>query len=622
MKLKFLLSLVLIMQTLVSMGQYENVWAFSHHAGLDFNSGTPVEIQTMTTGYGESAASVCDSNGQLLFYTEGDTLWNRNGDVMSNGQGLSGLPAMVIGLPGFPDYSATSSALQGAFIAPMPGNPDRFYVFSMSSFESVNPGRMTYSIVDMQLNDGLGDVDTGFKAVVLDSNLTERMIGITGNSHNVWIIVASQFPSGSGVAMEFKAYELTTSGLNTTPIVSSVSGVPPQTVAGRIAGQFAISPDRRKLALSRTWDSRFEIYDFDPQTGLFSNQLILDGISPSIGLCFSPDSRMLYLHQGANAEEPTPGIYQLDLNTYTSAAILASKLKVATLPANMGGVQLKLGPDGKIYFHYLPLVGTMYPVIGVVQEPNLAGLAAGVDDSVLVLSNKNPYFAPLPNVIPAFRFQKQTVAGCPEDTTLLRALDTSGYVYEWSDGATGLERPAISSGTYWVRYQTMPYLLNTDTFEFVMAGLNPQIRVEETTLSTLEAYAAYQWLLNGTPIPGADQPTYTVIERGDYQVVVSSAGGCVDTSEVYTVTSLDVAELSGVAGRLRVYPNPAENQVKIQAPVRVRVTLSDLSGRAFIPLTEAETISLEGLPAGVYLLRIFDHKQMVLLKAEKLVIRR
>jgi hypothetical protein len=58
-------------------GQSEtNIWYFGEKAGLDFNSGAPVPLLNSSMGASEGCASICDKEGNLLFYTNGVAIWN------------------------------------------------------------------------------------------------------------------------------------------------------------------------------------------------------------------------------------------------------------------------------------------------------------------------------------------------------------------------------------------------------------------------------------------------------------------------------------------------------------------------------------------------------------------
>ncbi|MBK7109633.1 MAG: hypothetical protein IPH61_11015 [Bacteroidetes bacterium] len=66
---------------------YNNNWAFGDSCGLNFSSGEPVFFETVMESF-EACASISDSAGNLLFYTNGEKVWNKNHEVMPNGEGL------------------------------------------------------------------------------------------------------------------------------------------------------------------------------------------------------------------------------------------------------------------------------------------------------------------------------------------------------------------------------------------------------------------------------------------------------------------------------------------------------------------------------------------------------
>ncbi len=84
----------------------------------------------------------------------------------------------------------TASATQAAVIVPVIGNPNNYYVFSLEQLNvntnSDNSCHLAYSVVNMTLNGGLGDVISS--GHMMDSALLEKMIAIPGNNCNIWLL--------------------------------------------------------------------------------------------------------------------------------------------------------------------------------------------------------------------------------------------------------------------------------------------------------------------------------------------------------------------------------------------------------------------------------------------------
>lgn len=68
-------------------------WYFGEGVGISFNAGGATIPYTLTDGANsahEGNAGISDSNGNLLFYTNGKTIYNRTHQVMLNGDNLLG----------------------------------------------------------------------------------------------------------------------------------------------------------------------------------------------------------------------------------------------------------------------------------------------------------------------------------------------------------------------------------------------------------------------------------------------------------------------------------------------------------------------------------------------------
>lgn len=175
------------------------------------------------------------------------------------------------------------------------------------------------------------------------------------------------------------------------------------------------------------------------------------------------------------------------------------------------------------------------------------------------------------------------------------------------------------SGTYTQVLHRVSGCDSTITLDLDLYQLNPVINVDSFTLGTAGEYVTYQWIKDGAPVPGATSRTYEVSGNGDYQVIVTNEDGCAATSEVYTVKNYTgIAGPYITAGQIRIYPNPSEDIVYIQAPVQVTTTVTDIEGRGIRQFTDTQKISLRGLRDGLYFLHISD-KNNILIKIEKVI---
>lgn len=147
-------------------------------------------------------------------------------------------------VPGYTSADmVTSSASQGTVIVPFPGAPEKYIVFSLTAWEfwSVDRGRLYYSVVDMTLDGGKGDVLPGQKGIFLDSMLLEKLTAVPGDRCNTWLICGKL--NDSTFSSLFQAFEITAAGVRHTPVFSSV-GLGSHFSA---AGVLYPSPDGRRI---------------------------------------------------------------------------------------------------------------------------------------------------------------------------------------------------------------------------------------------------------------------------------------------------------------------------------------------------------------------------------------
>lgn len=338
--------------------QQTNIWYFGHNSGLDFSTGSPQSITGGQVNTGEGCATMSDANGNLLFYTDGRTVWNRNHVVMTNGGGLMGHP----------------SSTQSAVTVPDPTNPALYYVFTVD-YSGGSRG-LRYSIVDLSLSAGLGSVTT--KNILLMSNTTEK-IGVVRhcNNRDFWIL-GHEYNSN-----RFFVFALTDAGLNTTPNIQSIGMSHNGGIANKL-GYMKPSPDGTKLACAIFFLNTVNLFDFDNSTGILSNSLNITDplLRGAYGIEFSRDAQILY----ATALEPFGKLLQFDLSSNNAATILASAVTLAQHPVRYEYGSLQMASNGIIYVSRRNVSGN--PVrthLSSINNPSVLGIGAGFQDVAISL---------------------------------------------------------------------------------------------------------------------------------------------------------------------------------------------------------------------------------------------
>lgn len=607
-KAKRLLTIAGCIAVFTSSAQYNlpqsKIWAMGNKVGLDFtNPANPVPITTALNNSNEAAASVCDTNGALLFYTNGSLVWDKNGNTMPSGSNLTGTGTTV-----------TWSTTQGAVIVPDPASPAKYYLFSLTSQLYVNR-------IDMTLNNGLGDVDLTFPLRgqgLSDTLLTEKMTVVPGCNNSVWLMVHHQ---GSHV---FRAYHITASGINTTPVLSNIGSY---AAANYMQGVIKFSPDRTKLLscnfrATAPANAGVEVFNFDYTTGMLSNAVSISD-SSFYGGSFSPNSTKIYA--GSTAKS---AIYQWDLSSANPAAS-----KTILGPSGQY-TDMKIGPDGKIYFGAGPGGAgySQYRFMGRINTPDSAGIACGFKDSVTALffpAATGVYGAlaqGMPNdvAVPAASLNQQVIS---LDTTVCTFFQSytltapAGYSHtSWDNGDTTFSRTVTARGTYWV---TSTSACNTRVDTFIIRGSNmPALNIAAfgASLTATTGFNNYQWYLNGTAINGATSANYTATAAGLYKVFADYGGGCSDTATYNIPVSTLVAGLNNNFA-LNLYPNPASTTVYIDYASAVNVSLHSLDGKEVLQANAVHQFDVSGLSAGIYLLQVKDSKQQMI-NRQVLVIRK
>jgi mRNA-degrading endonuclease RelE of RelBE toxin-antitoxin system len=329
-------------------------------------------------------ASICDTNGNFLFYTNGMYIADANHLIMPHGDSIN---------PGFffEYYNGFGYRMpQGVIILPLPGAPLTYYIIH-NKYElyplyfAVGVGSY-YTIVDMSLNAGFGDV-VQKNILYLPDSLDSGCLTATRHANGRdWWLVVPKFKSN-----KYYKYLLCPQGLIYAG--EQYIGTPSQIPE---LGMAAFSPDGSKYCrfagISLNTPFRLEIFDFDRCTGELSNYRNLwyvDSIYAP-GLSISPNSRFMYVGR------------QLSIDQYDLQApdIAASRQKVADydffvdpLFPQFGYTTFfmqQLAPDNKIYI--CTANGTRF--LHVIDQPDSAGVACNVLQHSVQLPTFNSFSIP------------------------------------------------------------------------------------------------------------------------------------------------------------------------------------------------------------------------------------
>lgn len=399
------------------------IWYFGENAGLDFNGGAPVTLLDGALNTREGCATISDFNGNLLFYTDGITVWNRNHLPMPNGNGLLGDP----------------SATQSAIIVPNPGDPNLYYIFTADKFKLENG--INYNAVDIKLDGGLGDVIQ--KNVQLVTPASEKLTAVThANGTDVWVLTHDAFGDA------YMAYLVTTVGVNPTPVISNL-GIHLTNYFYEddyhAIGYIKVSPNGEKVAAAHT-GLNVDVMDFDTATGVLSNAITLldfsEGYKEFFGIEFSPNSRFLYTSSFSRTE-----LYQFDLD---AVDIMNSVVSLNTTTITFGALQL--GIDGKIY-----ITEYQRPTLSVIENPNEKGAASNLNYSSIDLGGRLGVLGLPPFITSYFLVDIEVDGFCLGNPTTFESSISANPVstlWDFGDGNTSnLENPShtyAAAGDYTV----------------------------------------------------------------------------------------------------------------------------------------------------------------------------
>lgn len=513
----------------LAAGQAQHThWFMGFNAGLHFQGGGPISTGgPLSTD--EGCASIADANGQLLFFTNGEQVWDRNLNVMPNGTGLLG------------HFSSSQSAL----IVPVPGTVDQYELFTAPSgagFWSPTDAGYHYR-VDMTANGGLGDVVGVGQA--LAAPLSEKLTATRhANGVDIWVVLHGWNNAS------YYAYLLTCTGVE-GPVVSTIGHQPGYDAMGEAEGYVGcMKVSQQGDRLANVWtrntlatqseyqsDVIIDLLDLDNNTGILSNLrsdtlAMGNNLVQGYGVAFSPNGKLLYTTDNGLYN----GGFQAHIRQYDLTLPFDDPVLIANASPKAFGT-LQLAPDGALYIARTN--GATY--LSRITDPDVVGAGCGfVDEGASLGTDKSTWGLPnhwdtYPEPVP---FDPIAMA----DTLICGAVDLildATYVhpfhvpdYLWSTGETTATIAVSQAGTYTVEL-LLPCTTLVDTVRVERGGidlsLGEDISICDDRTATLSVPEALSILWS----TGDTLQSIILAEEGTYSVQLTDTLGCITTDSLH-----------------------------------------------------------------------------------------
>jgi hypothetical protein len=410
MRVLVIILLVISISYESSIGQKDNLWllGYASFGGPPFgnmnmlfsqNNLDSINFYYRNMNFEFTNASICDSSGNLLFYTNGVYIANAQDDTMLNGSGLN--PSWYT----TQFYYVGLRIMQGNIIIPRPGSDSLFYLLHESidfpGWVNYRPGFLYKTIVDIKGDNGLGEVISKNDIIIQDTlTLGALTVCRHANGRDWWLLLPVY-----GSEVTYNSYLITPD-----TIVLVQSQVYP--INGLEGGTANFSPDGTKYIWYNCYGVAF--FDFDRCSGILTLHDNIDYFADSIcwiGSSISPNSQYAYISHGEY-------IFQFDLQAPNIAASLD------TVAVNDGYadpnppfytqfVLHQLAPDGKIYINH----GNGTLSLHVIDQPDSAGVACNVLQHAVPLPRFNVTIPNFPN------YNLGRLQGSPCDTLQWTGFD-------------------------------------------------------------------------------------------------------------------------------------------------------------------------------------------------------
>lgn len=505
------------------------------------NVASLVTNKAVPFGTGGSAVATDRGTGNLLFYTDGEVIYDANHEVMPGGNALN----------------ANTNINQPVAITPVPRHPGKYFVFT-------NNGDISYTIVDMNEfgnadfpSPPFGEVESLNNTIPSLTGVSEGMITLPHqNGEDFWLITQN---ANSQI---INATLITQLSYGATPIFNTVaSTIFPQPTS---VAHFAYHEGLGKIACAPQDPSTDAvILDFLDDTGAVDfdrfvyNSGVLSTTTEAIyDIEWSASGNFLYLSRHGETGPPViqGNVFQYDyLNSSPAPSPVITLAPVLPAPV-FRSYGLQRGPDNMIYHLYQGAAGGPF-LLGRIDHPDSVAEDAGYTTSPPGFAGLNfdgkqfPNFVPRDTVI--FNLDFSFAGTCQNSpTTFFPFVRPGADSLQWDfgdDNTTSAWSPIHTyeeAGTYNVVlrawYQgisdevSKPVTIRTFALTLQMTTDTTACKEEFPPPRGSSSPTQFQVTVNvqgGTPQSivwsnGDLGATLTPDSAGYYYVVVTDAGGC------------------------------------------------------------------------------------------------
>ncbi|MBX3042884.1 MAG: T9SS type A sorting domain-containing protein [Candidatus Kapabacteria bacterium] len=497
-------------------------WYFGRNAGMTFNTTNriPATLNDGKLYTLEGCASISDPDGNLLFYTNGVYVYNKNHDIMINGVDLKG----------------HNSSTQSALILKKPGSQNIFYIFTTDKgpYEGESEHEHCFSIVDMNEDEGRGAVIV--KNMVLHSPVVEKLTAVRhANNEDYWIIARGMNDNKFIISLLSEGGIVDTKIFNIGPTYFPFPASPEFSL-----GQMKFNPKGDLMGNVVYGANNLELYRFDNSSGVFTGYLgipVQEEVTALYGLEFSSNNKFVYVNNLFGR------IYQFDVSEFDSLKISNSlNLVYDSLDFSFQEFgQMQLAPNGKIY-----MALSYDTMLAVIDKPNVPSPYCRFNKRAFGLNGALSLFG-LPNNIITGTYYSVDIYGreiCLGDGDSLELFsivypEDEDYVYDWT-GPNGfrsnLPNPVIpkaglaNSGKYVCRVSVDGQFFQADStiinvYDYPVAEISgPNTICPPEIIKLSSRYKAPEYIYEWSN--GSNESEILINSPGRYWLLISNPAGC------------------------------------------------------------------------------------------------